>query len=149
MKKNISRKISAFTLIELMVVITIIAILSSISITGLTSIQQKSQDTSRLASMRDIQLALEAYKSVNNKYPEAGNTTDIIPDLHPDYISKLPADTSFKYTVSTDRRSYCLAIKGTIFKVSSQAELVNPNCGDRTWISCKGKEDLSAQICPN
>jgi len=67
MKKR-STKINGFTLIELMVALTIVAIISGISIFGLTSIRQKAQDTAHLSGLRDTQLSLEAYKSVNGKY---------------------------------------------------------------------------------
>ena len=118
MTKNIifNRRKSGFTLIELLVTVSIIAILSSIAIYGLTSVRQKAQDTSVLSSLRDLQISLEAYKSVNGKYPDAGTqgTADYVNGLTPAFIAKLPVDkmqsatTGFQYSVSADKKTYCV-----------------------------------------
>ncbi len=132
------QKLLGFTLIELMVVITIISILSGIAVYGLTSVRQKAQDTSHLAGIRDYQLALEAFKSVNGKYPATKE------ELMPVFLNKLPSDStsggvsSYKYSVNTtDFKSYCVGAVGSIFKNTSQPDLVD-STNTKNWKACRG-----------
>jgi len=149
-----NKKISGFTLIELLVTVTIIGILSSVAIYGLSTTRQKAQDTSHLSSMRDVQLALEAYKSVNNSYPDAGSqsTNAYIVNLAPNFITKLPLDqgqsgnSGFQYTVSADKKTYCLYVRDTIFKPESQKDMYSPAC-PKTWVACKGKDVAGLTTC--
>lgn len=157
MKKNfyIKNKFSGFTLVELMVALTIIAIISGISIFGLTSIRQKAQDTSHLSGIQDLRLSLEAYKSVNGKYPEAGTvgTADYITGLSPTFIGRLPVDsplsptTGYQYTVDTsDYKTYCVYVRGNIFKPETQPDYYVPSC-PKTWVACKGPNVSTLTTC--
>ena len=125
MKKN------GFTLIELLVVVTIIGILSSISIFGLNSMRQRAVDTGYLSGIRDLQLALEGYKSVNNKYPNS------FTELVPGFISKVPTSEYTYRFWSEDNKTYCVLVRGRVNKPESQPELNSTIC-PKTWITCKG-----------
>jgi prepilin-type N-terminal cleavage/methylation domain-containing protein len=148
------KKINAFTLIELLVTVTIIGILSSIAVYGLTSVRQKAQDTSHLSSIRDLQLSLEAYKSVNNTYPDAGTqgSGNYILNLAPGFIGKLPVDpiqsasNGFQYNVSSDKKTYCIYVRGSIFKPESQPDLYSSSCA-KTWVACKGANVSALTTC--
>lgn len=58
-----------FTLVELLVTITIIGILASIGLNTFTSAQKKSRDAKRKAYLRQITDALEAYNNDKGEYP--------------------------------------------------------------------------------
>ena len=58
-----------FTLIELMVVIAIIGMLSSIVLASMNSARKKARDAKRLSDMHQLQNALELYYSDNSAYP--------------------------------------------------------------------------------
>ncbi len=58
-----------FTLVELLVVISIIGLLSSVAVVSLNSSRVKARDAKRLADMKQIMTALELYNSVNGYYP--------------------------------------------------------------------------------
>jgi len=62
-----------FTLVELLVTITIIGILASIGLNTFTSAQKKSRDAKRKAHLRQIVDALEAYNNDNGEYPATNN----------------------------------------------------------------------------
>jgi prepilin-type N-terminal cleavage/methylation domain-containing protein len=133
-------KKSGFTLIELLVAVAIVAILTGVTIIGLTSVRQKGQDTVRLAGIREVQIALEAFKSVNGKYAASLN------ELAPAFIQKVPVDpqgeagsTGFLYSVSSDLKSYCMRVKGTVAKASSQPDLVDTGTPN-SWKACKGAD---------
>lgn len=142
MKKT---KLQAFTLIELLVVVAIIAILSGLSFAGYQSVVKKGQDTKRLGDLSQIRLALETYKSINNVYPDAGSGTEYVQGLAPGFIDKLPQDPTgasgamgYVYKASADKKSYCFKIKGTVFKTSTQQELVSSE--SNTWQVMRGPD---------
>jgi type II secretion system protein G len=60
----------AFTLIELLIVVAIIAILAAIAVPNFLEAQTRSKVSRCAADMRSIRTALEAYRVDNNKYPE-------------------------------------------------------------------------------
>ncbi|MFZ1987896.1 MAG: prepilin-type N-terminal cleavage/methylation domain-containing protein [Minisyncoccia bacterium] len=58
-----------FTLIELLVVIAIIGLLSSVVLASLNQTRLKGNDSKRIQSAKQIQSALELYRSKNGSYP--------------------------------------------------------------------------------
>jgi prepilin-type N-terminal cleavage/methylation domain-containing protein len=71
LKKFLKFKRASFgyTLIEILVVMSIIAILTAISIASYTNVQQRGRDGKRLADIKTIQQALERYYADNGHYP--------------------------------------------------------------------------------
>ena len=63
---------SGFTIIEILVVIGIIGLLSSIILVGLTSFRQRGRDARRVSDLRQVQNALELYYAKNSAYPISG-----------------------------------------------------------------------------
>lgn len=70
MKKLFHRVSPAFTLLELLIVIFIIAIISTLAYVSLESARAKGRDTRRLADIHNIRQALELYKDTEGGYPE-------------------------------------------------------------------------------
>lgn len=58
-----------FTLLELLVVISIIGLLASITIVSIDSAKKRARDAQRLSDMAEIQKALELYKEASGEYP--------------------------------------------------------------------------------
>lgn len=59
-----------FTLIELMVVITIVGLLASMVLAGLSVSQKNARDTVRVNNVKELQKALELYRNANGgNYP--------------------------------------------------------------------------------
>ena len=89
-----------FTLIELMVVISIIAILSSIGFATYSGLNKKTRDSRRMVDLEVIRQALELYRSDNGTYPVSswegsGVVADWVAalDLVPDFASQIPVDS--------------------------------------------------------
>ena len=98
-----------FTLVELLVVISIIGILIALSVIGLSGARESSRDARRKADLEAIRSGLEIYKADCNDYP-ASLSTSLVGDGTPTtcaaantYISSVPKDPidpSRKYSYS-------------------------------------------------
>lgn len=103
-KKETSQK--GFTLIEMIVVVAIIGILTTIVLAALNQARAKARDADRYADLKQVQLALEIYRDVHGEYPDTGGewqsicngdytnsgADGYIPNLAPQYIPVLPVE---------------------------------------------------------
>jgi len=64
----------AFTLVELLIVISILGVLASIALVSFVSAQQRGRDAARKSDLKQVFSALELYYSDYEKYPGASNT---------------------------------------------------------------------------
>lgn len=65
-----------FTLVELLVVISIIGLLASVVLTSLNSARSKARDAKRIAEKRQVILALNSYYSSNGTWPISAATAE-------------------------------------------------------------------------
>lgn len=87
MKTRLRQK--GFTLVELLVVITIIAILASVSVPVFGTIQRKAKLNKSLQHGKQIALALRAYASdMNGLYPTGANANEALAKIVPDIESE-------------------------------------------------------------
>lgn len=127
MKKTLLGK--GFTLVEVLVVISIIGILSSILYVSFGESKEMARNKAIQAELKEVQLALELYKSQNGRYPEANTSCDteygfppnnyfesdsvdcvvnaLVPSLIPDFIAELPvvsdsANSNCNFIYQTD-----------------------------------------------
>lgn len=82
-------KKNGFTLLEILVVITIIALISSIGYASYVNSLRKSRDGKRKTDIEQIRSALEIYKSDNGNYPAVAACDASFPA---GYINPYPAD---------------------------------------------------------
>ncbi len=147
-KSPLRYKVSGFTLVELLVVISIIAILAGVVGINAKESGQKSRDVDRQGDLRALQSAIELYKNKNGKYPAQCNATggaadgwsgqlgtnfacndgtnQYIVGLAPEFISVLPVDpklngndSGYVYRTNTNGTVYKLMAMNTV-----EAELV-------------------------
>lgn len=104
-----------FTLVELMIVITVIAILATIAVVSFTRVQKQARDTKRKGDVRAIATAMQAYFTERNSYPATGA------ELVPTYIPALPIDPTGD-TLAT--YSYSVVGATNIFTLCTQMEAV-------------------------
>ena len=81
-----------FTLIEILIVVVIIGILTSIVLVGVGGFRERARDTKRVADLRQVQGALEIYYSKGNAYPSAATWGDLSIILAPSIIPTMPKD---------------------------------------------------------
>ncbi len=101
-----------FTLIELIIAVSIVAVLASVVIVNLQDGKKKARDTQRLNDIEQIQLALRLYKDANGEYPTGFDKAEIgvgglIDTALAPYLSIVPADprsstTEYKYVYDSD-----------------------------------------------
>lgn len=65
------KRLKGFTLIEVLVVIIIIGILTTVSIVALNSSRVKARDSRRLSDIKQLQTALELYNADEFNYSQA------------------------------------------------------------------------------
>lgn len=111
-----------FTLIELLVAIAIVALLTGIIMTNISSSRGKARDAKRISDIGQMQLGLELFFDRCKQFPVAplaeplsgvtcsvsGNTV-----MLSSYISKLPippTGTTYDYIVNTNRSDYFLHV---------------------------------------
>lgn len=134
------RSSRGFTLIEILVVVAIIGILTSVAVVGYAQARMKARDSQRMSDLRQVQRALELYYLANNQYPSetwcdssrgssgtagcetvsgtAWDTSSAIwTALVPTYIQALPVDplnnASYYYVYEPDNLStpnYCMGV---------------------------------------
>ncbi len=142
----------AFTLVELMVVITVIAILMTIAIVSFTRIQKQSRDTKRKADMRTMATALQAYFTEFQAYPISATEAPVssaLSVLTPKYIPSMPATplgstgsyTTYTYITNATGYNYALCVNLETASASGALWIV-----DTTNPGGYGVED-SAGVC--
>ncbi len=83
---------SGFTLVELIIVVSVIGILSAMALIGFTGVQASARDASRKQTITGLQNALERYYGDNQTYPPGSFCNNAIGTLVPTYLSSMPTD---------------------------------------------------------
>ncbi len=100
------KKQKAFTLIELMVVMTIIIVISVVAMVSYAGSGKKARDSRRIADLEKIRLALEVIRQTGTTYPANPSA------LEPTYLSKVPVDpktgAGYSYTPGATNYTYTL-----------------------------------------
>ncbi len=121
MKTQFHNRCRGFTLVEILVVVSIIAVMSTAVLPSFNEIRKKGRIAQRASDLRALQTTIEIYRQTTGLYPDTGGVfqsycsawpgaeTDYIPGLAPDYIAVLPTDPQYKPTVPNNN---CYLYKG-------------------------------------
>lgn len=150
------RRRNGFSLIELLVVISIVGVLAGIGITVNNGAQIRARDAKRKSDLNGVRTALYLYKQdagkycpgfassgpcvdvggtwaaafSNGTYGADGSAANALSTIEPNYIKTVPRDPSF----ITDADDYYLVARVTTFVLSAKLEnlsdsaLVGLNC---------------------
>lgn len=101
--KSLSR---GFTLIELLVVIAIIGILASFLLVNFVGVRERARDAQRKSDIKQVQAALEFYRSDNSEYPDTLSELTT-PTVYLESIPPNPSGDPYDYQ-KLGTGSYCL-----------------------------------------
>lgn len=147
----LKRSGGGFTLVEVLITITIIGILVSIMTLNFLEARKVARDKIRMSALKELQVAINLYKAQNGRYPEVGcsagsgvwagpgpqegaNVTcdQYIVGLVPNYIAELPRDPNqesdlgegFMYVTDATGSVYKAMVHGSVEKqfVTSYAD---------------------------
>src|SRR3989339_1204903 len=129
-----------FTLVELLVVATIIAILAGIGVTSYISLSRQSRDSRRKADLENLRSALEMYRSENNYYPL--DLSELIPSKYVNNVTVDPkTQASYVYCpspgVSGNQLNYDLCASLEQTSNTTTCCSVSNSCG--TGVTCNYK----------
>lgn len=127
----------AFTLFELLVSISIIAILTAIAIVSYSGAQKKARDARRIQDIDAIGKALEQYYSDNTDYPTDYN--DLLDSSDPVYLQAEPIDPKSKASYfstgySVVSNTYCMCAD---LEDEAKGNYGSLACGDGTGFYCR------------
>ena len=147
------KQTAGFTLVELLVVLSVIALLVGTVVVSFGDSGQQGRDLERQSDLRAVAMALESYKRREGSYPSqpscgsGGWATEeacgdgYINDLWPQYIDELPQDPrrgdadGYSYRTNGDGSVFKLMARGTV-----ESETVT---SDHSLAPC----DMSADWC--
>ncbi len=104
-----NKKTRGFTLIELMVVVTITGIIMAAGIIAFTNAQRNSRDSKRKADVDAISKVMEQYFQINRVYPLSPYPAAIGSYFPAGYIPTTPNGGS--YTITSTASTYCICDK--------------------------------------
>jgi prepilin-type N-terminal cleavage/methylation domain-containing protein len=127
-----------FTIIEIIVVIAVIAALSSFVLINIQSARAKAGDIERVAYIKEVLTILRVYKDQNNEYPLQTPTdlgSELMSQLSPKYIESIPEDAFWYFPIPMI--ADCAGNPGTCNKGAqipkTQAVLATDIYGDYSW----------------
>ncbi len=132
------KRYKAFTLIELLIVMSVIAILISIALPSFRGMQQQSRIVKAQGDLRSIKEAIESYYSNNGAYPAAANYQITLQNALPQILSTTLNDPFVTGVASP--YSYALSPSSTYYIIFSigVAQTGNASIADTGIVSASG-----------
>ena len=139
---------SGFTLVELLVVITIIALLATVGLVSYSSATKNARDARRLSDLERVRQALVLRRSDKGSYPSGTNWNSMINTLRTEgYLSsdavtvKDPKDGDAIAVCGGQTHRYLYNSDGSIFSVGAVFENTNktPLCDTTASPACTYK----------
>ena len=129
-----------FTLIELLIVISIVGVLSALLMVNFVGVRQRARDAQRKTDMRQIQAALEMFRSDEGSYPDTIPNCPIVTptslgslDCSTTYMQDLPSDPMYDKNKETQTyynyAEYCLDSDGSTYYLVGCLENANDSQG--------------------
>ena len=106
------RRAGGFTLFELLVSISIIAVLTAIAVVSYGGLNKKARDSRRIADLEKIRISLESFRQIGSSYP--ATLTNVV---SAGLLDGVPVDPKTKTVYS-----YAPLTSGTTYRVCAYME---------------------------
>ena len=116
-KKKILNKANGFTLFELLVSISIIAILTAVAVVSFGGLNKKTRDARRTSDLEKIRLSLEAAKQIGTTYPS--NLTSLVGSSLLERVPTDPKGTGYSYYYVAGATNYTYVLCAQMEDVGS------------------------------
>ena len=116
-----------FSLIELIVVMTIVMVISVVGMVTFTGTNKKARDSKRMADLEKVRISLELYKQENSVYPTSSGL------LVTNYLQEWPVDPKGYNYVYTRVTSYTYTLDAYL---ESGGTSVGTSCGGSPAVTC-------------
>jgi len=115
-----------FTLFELLVSISIIAVMTAVAVVSFGGLNKKTRDARRSADLEKVRMALEASKQIGSTYP---SSLDAL--ITNEFLDKLPTDPKTKavYPYLRDTTNYYIYQIGTSMEDLGSTNTATVNIG--------------------
>ena len=136
-----------FTLIEVLVAATIIALLTSIGVVSYQAANRQARDAKRKADLEQIRAALQIYRGDCGAYPASvsfgGSLTGNCTGSSVTYMQQVPQDSKFGY-------SYKSLSTGTSYVLCAHVEgdVAYTGCPDACGTNSCGGQSCNYEVCP-
>lgn len=94
---KINKKNKGFTLVELLVVISIIGVLTTLLMVNFVGTRERANDSKKIQNLNSLKNALRLYYNDNQNYPNGSNCTDCLDTLINSYLPNT-SDVGYTYT---------------------------------------------------
>lgn len=137
-------KHTAFTLVELLITISIMSILTAVSVISYTGVQARSRDAQRSSDLASLKLALTtyynaqvpvAYVSSASKITINGTNDVITTALEPNYIKNVPVDPRNSGNMLYKYQSFNSAADFTLFGTFENKNNTKGWAGGSAWVA--------------
>jgi type II secretion system protein G len=147
------KKLSGFTIIELLVTIVIVGLLATLVAINYNTAQTKTKATNEMSDLKTLNRAIQAYYAENSVYPTTGGAwtglnrqADFIPSITPKFIAKQPQQTDIG---SGNDTTYLYRSDGVNYKlISSRPTGTHAVCTAAISVS-PAMADPQRTIAPN
>jgi prepilin-type N-terminal cleavage/methylation domain-containing protein len=162
---------SGFTLVEVLLVIAIIGVLTTVAIVNFGNAREMSRDAQRKADLRNLQNAVELYKNKYGEYPEGCNGTEewsgengtdyacpasaggqYIVGLAPEFVPVLPVDPlrksgdyGYVYVVNNEKTVYKIVAQNSV----ESDTYFTDDWGTHEFQACDIKQDVFNNVVRN
>jgi general secretion pathway protein G len=145
MKNTIKlNKTNGFTLVEILVVVTIISLMASVAAVSYSRFIKQSRDARRKTDIEQIRAAIELYRNFKGVYPAslAFDGTGTVEDGATKYMTKVPSDplytgplaTTYSYASADPFQTYVLCA----YLEGGSTTSITTSCGSQNCNYCMG-----------
>ena len=143
-----------FTLLELMVVVTVVAILAGLAMNSYTEQVRKSKRSEAMQGLSEFQLQMEKNRSYCPSYADDGNATNNCKDRNGDGDgADAGVDAAYPSIADTSNANYTFGVTGTptatayVVTATKKSSFTDPKCGNfiiRFGTDCAGSAAAGA-----